>query len=143
MATPSNAFALWCVLFAAGALALPAGAGGVYRTLSADGSVLFTDVPPLSDTPAMAQPGSAADEDALLAQANTKVDLAEHAFAIARDGSSSPRDGLRMTILRQTRGDRQRAAFYMKDLMAARARLLQLRRERMAPALSLEEVALR
>lgn len=127
----------------ASALVLPAAAAGVYKTVAADGTVVFTDMPPPSETPVPEQPASTGGEDSLVARANTKVDLAERAFAAAREGSSSRSDGLRMTNSRRSSSDKQRAAFYMKDLLAARAQLLRLRSESRAFTPSLEQVALR
>jgi Domain of unknown function (DUF4124) len=125
MLTPSAPL-LAMALFA-GALALPAAAAGIYKTLAADGTVLFTDMPAPAEPQIAEQPISPVYEDSLVARANTKVDLAEHAFAVARRSGN----------------DRQRAAFYMKDVATARAQLMQLRTDSRAFTPSLEQVALR
>ena len=68
-----------------------------------------------------------------VAIANERVDLAEHAFALARLGLSSPRDGLRLATARMTRSDEERVAFYQKAVQAARQQLTDLLRVRQAP----------
>ena len=74
-----------------------------------------------------------AESDGPVALANTQVDLAEHALALARQGLSSPSDGLRLVAARVKRGDGERVAFYQKDVQTARQQLLGLLRERQAP----------
>jgi hypothetical protein len=88
-------------------------------------------------TGAVALPASAGEEAPIvegpMERANAQVDLAEHALAVARQGLSSPRDGLRLVTARMTRGDQERVAFYQKDVQAARQRLTDLLRVRQAP----------
>lgn len=101
----------------AGTLALPAAPGVLYKAIGAEGTIIFSDVPVL-------------DDDAAVARANDRVDLAEHAFALARRGLWSPADGLRMSAARRTRGDDERVKFYGRNVQLARAQLLELLRER-------------
>ncbi|MGZ5034125.1 MAG: DUF4124 domain-containing protein [Usitatibacter sp.] len=123
----------------AGTVALPAAPGVLYKAIGADGTIIFTDVPPPADariveqrrTPAAASTSPAVlDDDEAVARANDRVDLAEHAFALARQGLWSPADGLRMSAARRSRGDDERVSFYERDVRRARAQLLDLLRER-------------
>ena len=143
--TPSRLLAI--VL--ASALALPASAGGLYRSVDAGGAILFSDSPPPSDARIVAQGRTGAttgvatalgmpccelaEPDEAVARANSQVDLAEHALALARRGLWSPRDGLRLAAVRMTQGDEQRVAFYRKGVQVAREQLMDLLRERQAP----------
>jgi hypothetical protein len=88
----------------------------------------------LSALLALPAAASAPAGDAAVTLANDKLDLAEHAFAIARQ--ESPTRGLRMAVMRRSSGDAQRSAFYMKDLLLARSKLLALRNAQ--PLLALE-----
>jgi hypothetical protein len=127
------------------ALALPASAEGLYRSIAADGAMLFSDMPPPSDTPTVAQgttgaagaPGmpsyELAERDGAVARADAQLDLAEHALALARQGLSSPSDGLRLVATRMKRGDQERVAFYQKGVQVARKQLMDLLRARQAP----------
>jgi hypothetical protein len=115
-------------------LALSASAQGVYRSVAADGAILFSDMPPPSNASIVAQGGTdATTSDEAVARANTQVDLAEHALALARQGLSSPSDGLRLVAARMKRGVGERVAFYQKDVQIARQQLMVLLRERQAP----------
>ena len=124
--TPSRLLAI--VLTSA--LALPASAGGLYKSVSADGAILFSDTPP-SDARIVAQ--RLAESDVAVARADAQVDLAEHALALARQGLWSPRDGLRLVAARMKQGDEERVAFYKKGVQIARQQLMDLLRERQAP----------
>jgi hypothetical protein len=143
--TPSRLLAI--VL--ASALILPASAGGLLKVIDADGAIMFTDMPPPSDARIVVQvptggttgvaraPGmpyyELAESDEAVTRANEQVDLAEHAFALARQGLQSPSDGLRLVAARMTQGDEDRVAFYKKGVQAARQQLMDLLRERQAP----------
>jgi hypothetical protein len=125
-------------------------AGGVmYKSVTAEGTVMFSDTPPPSDARileqrAMIDPMPAAsssavttapaeqmlDYDAAIANANEKVDLAEHALALARRGIWSTREGLSLEGGRASRGDVERIEFYKKNLLIARQSLMELLRER-------------
>jgi hypothetical protein len=110
-------------LAAACALAvIPAHAGVLYKSVDANGTVMFSDTPPSSDgarivdqrvmdssygstsANAPGSPGAGLeqvygliDSDAALAQANARVDIAEHALALARNGAAPRTEGLRLT----------------------------------------------
>jgi hypothetical protein len=143
--TPSRLLAIML----ASALALPASAGGLYKSVDADGAIVFSDVPPPSDARIVAQvrmggttgmataPGMPyyefAESDGAVARANARVDLAEHGLALARQGLWSPHDGLRLAAARMTQGDKERVAFYKKGVQVARQQLMDLLRERRAP----------
>jgi hypothetical protein len=143
--TPSR---LLAILFTS-TLAFPASAGGLCRSVDADGAILFSDMPPPSDARIVAQgranetigvataPGmpcyELAESDGAVARANAQVDLAEHALALARQALWSPRDGLRLVAARMTQGDEERVAFYKKGVQVARQQLMDLLRERQAP----------
>ena len=134
---------------------LPAGAGVLYKSVDANGRVMFSDVPPPSGSRiveqreirgngaiAMAAPATAAtqqpsfDLDAALSQANALVDQAEHALAQARRDLWSPREGLKLDFKRRTRNDEERVAFFRKDLQLARKALVDLLREKQVAALA-------
>ena len=158
MDTRVTLFRLVAALLAS-AMALPAVAGVLYKSIAADGTIIFSDVPPPSDAriveqrrildASSASPAAAdaaappmLDDDAPIARANALVDLAEHAFAVARRGLWSPADGLRINAARRSRGDVERVEFYKRDVLLARARLLERLRERQMTA-SLYQVASR
>ncbi|HEY4998051.1 MAG TPA: hypothetical protein VII36_02860 [Usitatibacter sp.] len=96
---------------------------------------------------AFALPAGAADStpdrDAALALASDRLDLAEHALAVARKGTSSRREGLHMIAPRRSQGDVQRAAFYMRSVLLARSQLLELRQAPPAAEPALEQLASR
>jgi hypothetical protein len=143
--TPSRLLAI--VLTSA--LVLPASAGGLYKVIDAGGAIVFTDMPPPPDARTVVQVltggttgvGTAAgmplyelaESDEAVARANERVDLAEHALALARQGLQSPSDGLRLVAARMTQGDEDRVAFYKKGVQVARQQLMDLLRERQAP----------
>ena len=110
-----------------GALSLPASAGGIYKSVGADGAILFSDTPPGIPSQALAE------SEGLVARANAQIDLAEHALALARQGLASPHDGLRFVAARMTQSDGERVAFYMKDVRIACRQLMDLLRDRQSP----------
>lgn len=132
----------------AGTLALPATSGVLYKSVGANGTIMFSDMPPPSDARIVEQrrlpvsgssgtPGAVGlpvyefpEYDAALARANGQVDLAEHALAIARQGLWSPRDGLQMAGARMTQADEERVEFFKKGVKIARQQLMDLLRER-------------
>jgi Domain of unknown function (DUF4124) len=141
------------------AVALPAAPGTLYKSVDANGTIVFSDVPPPSGARVVEQkrvagvsslpgalPGSGGSSatglpvyefpefDADLARANAQVDLAEHALAVARQGLWSTRDGLRLVSARRTSEDEARVEYYRKGLKTARQELLELLRERQAAA---------
>jgi hypothetical protein len=105
------------------ATALPAAANMLYKSVDANGTVMFSDTPPPEGTRILEEramsapatsyswsaPGNNApatnsleeaftliDSDAALAQANARVDMAERALAQARGGGASRFEGLRL-----------------------------------------------
>jgi hypothetical protein len=135
------------------AAALPANAGMLYKSVASDGSVMFSDLPPPSGLKVVEQrvitangalkdaASSAAsrtlealadlfDGDAALAKANSQVDLAEHALAVARRELWSVRDGLHLRPTPKTPEDAKRVESYKRDVMSARQALLDLLREK-------------
>lgn len=129
---------------------LPAGAGVLYKSVDAKGTVMFSDMPPPAEArvletrviggndsaspqgtaAAMAQAAQLIDSDEALARANARVDMAEHALAEARKELWSPRDGLRLISTRATPSDDARVQFFKRDVLAARQALMDLLRER-------------
>jgi hypothetical protein len=135
------------------AFVAPASAGMLYKSVDANGTIMFSDVPPPGDARvlelrqvpsaggATQGPGDAVDvagqlldADAELARANARVDFAEHALALARRAAWSPREGLRLASERLSLADRDRVEFYKRDVVAARQSLMELLRSRMLAA---------
>jgi len=138
------------VLVLAFLAAMPAGAGMLYKSIDADGVLMFSDAPPPADarvletriigsdvtsgpadaTAAMTEAAQLIDSDAALESANAQVDLAEHALALARRDTWSPRDGLQLAPTRIKPEDDARLQFYKRNVAAARQALMDLLRER-------------
>lgn len=125
-------------------------AGMLYKSVGPNGTITFSDVPPAGDARILEQrpissgaerPGGLAasaidpaqliDSDAALARANSQVDVAEHALALARRNVWSPGDGLKLVSRRASRTDEERIEFYKRNVLAARQSLMELRRDRM------------
>jgi hypothetical protein len=137
-------------LFAA--VATLAQAGDLYKSIDRDGRVIFSDAPVegamavlrigLSDSAKpveaerLARTLALSDSaDEAVAAANEKVDLAEHALALAR--SSLLEDNpLSLERPRIDRAGRQQLEFFKRDLLAARRNLMRALRQRetLAPA---------
>jgi hypothetical protein len=125
-------------------------AGVLYKSIGPNGVIQFSDTPPgngmiveertIGSTPAApataGSPLATLDDgnadDAELARANEKVDLAEHALALARRALDG--DSVRMRLASQTRtpADDDRIAFFEKDLTIARHNLLEMLKSRRA-----------
>ena len=140
------------LVFAALACTLPVQAGVLYKSVSKDGSITFSDMPPPAGAKLLEQKvinaggaiasatadvskamdvvGNLFDSDAAIAQANQAVDVAEHALALARRELWSVRDGLRLKSTAKTAADEERVAFYQRNVLAARKYLLELVQER-------------
>jgi uncharacterized protein DUF4124 len=133
------------------ACALPAAADVLYKSVDANGTVMFSDTPPpdgarileqralpsTSPAPSTAPMGTGLeqaygllDADAALARANTRVDLAEHALALARNDSAARTGASRLASVRPSRADEGRIEFYKRDLKIARNELIELLRSR-------------
>ena len=141
-------------------LALPAlsQAAVLYKSVDANGTVTFSDMPPAAGTRVLetrvvspsgtstAAPVNAAglpaqapiadpmtlplETDPMVAQANAKLDQAERELALARRELWSPRDGLRLVDRRMTSADDARVEFFKRNVAAARYALMELLRDR-------------
>jgi hypothetical protein len=131
----------------------PAGAGVLYKSIAANGTVTFSDTPPAAgaklveqrevrSSGAVAESNAgptmgvlAVDSDGELARASAQLDQAEHALAIARRDLWSPRDGLQLAMVRRSASDDARLATCKRDVVLARQALMQVLKERQAAAL--------
>ncbi len=125
--------------------AMPVAAGVLYKSIAANGVIQFSDTPPenaaVVEVRPFPDPTRPADENAIsgtipaspalvavdpdaLARANEALDLAEHAFALARRSLWSPGDGLHLARKPPTAADIARAEFYRRDVVAARQNLV-------------------
>ena len=145
------------LLLTTATLASPAMATVLYKSIAANGVVEFSDVPPTDSsklveereigrsglapaaaitTAAVVQTTPLAMEsliaDEAVARASEKVDLAEHALAVARQGLWSPRDGLHLRSPGRTAADEQRLDYFKRGVLAARQALMDTLRERLA-----------
>jgi hypothetical protein len=134
-------------------LAAPAEASVLYKSVDPNGTVTFSDTPPPADSrllgsrpmdspshspleqslPQSATAMEAAfqmiDYDKALREANERVDLAEHALALARsEHSRTHRPGLNGAGM--PLADAERIEFHKRDLRSARAALMDLLRSR-------------
>ena len=140
-----------CVAALACVATTSASAAVLYKSVSSSGSVEFSDLPPekgrnveriripdstssTSGAPVIASGPSREDQrretDTELVRANAQLDLAEHALAEARRSVASDSNGLRMVSTRLTLADHDRLAFYKKDVLLARAQLLEVLKEK-------------
>jgi hypothetical protein len=130
----------------------PVGASVLYKSIDANGTVVFSDTPPADGARLLeqralgtAESNSAAastaaptgleeafqmmDADKALAEANARVDMAERALAQARAGhATTTRPGLVRATL--TLADQDRIEFFKRDLRIARQQLIDLLRSR-------------
>lgn len=129
-------------------LAMPSFGTVLYKSIGPNGVVQFSDAPPdnariveqrvlldastpraastgPTDALALGAPPLADPTDEEIARANTQVDLAEHALALARGPSNSAREAMQLTGRTRTTTDAQRIAFYERNLYTARRTLLQ------------------
>src|SRR5476651_1693310 len=97
-------------------LTWPVSAGSLYKFVDSNGAIVFTDVPPpsgagmvvqipMGGTTGVAKPAGTpyydiTDADEAMARANARIDVAEHDLAVARQGLSSPHDGLGLVVER-------------------------------------------
>ena len=147
------------IVLAAALVPAIAGANTLYKSVDANGVVMFSDTPPpegarileeralpSSNASPPAEPSFANpvpvqveqlfDYDTAIARASEQVDQAERALALARRDLWSPHEGLRLATTRVgTLAADQRLAPYHKDLKIARRHLAELVRERQALAL--------
>ena len=145
------------LVLALGLALLPAAAGAnvLYKSVDANGVVMFSDTPPpdgsriLEERPlpsSNAVPSAAVeygapvpgvipaeqmlDFDAAIASANAKVDEAERALAQARRDLSLTDVGLRLRPTRLANEDDRRLDSYRNSVKVARRHLIELLRER-------------
>ena len=142
------------ILALAFALPLAAQAGVLYKSVDANGTVTFSDLPPAAGTKVLetrnvtasgfasvapALPAAAAapepminlfEMDAAVAKASAQLDQAERELALARKELWSPRDGLRLVQRRMTAADDARVEFFKRNVATARHALMELLRDR-------------
>ena len=128
----------------------PAFAAVLYKSVSPDGVIQFSDMPPEKGRPVqqlqipdgsysppmplIAQGpanGPTSEEklremDASVQRANAQVDLAEHALAVARRPVWTQPEPGKLTAPRMTRADVERIEFYKRNVIVARQTLLEV-----------------
>ena len=138
------------------ALAMPAGAAVLYKTIDAKGVVMFSDLPPapgaeakrivVAETSNSAVPGGVRTAeiiagaptpeekirmgDEAVQRASAQVDMAEHALAVARRPLWDAADPLKLDGPKLTRADRERLDHYRKDLKIAQQQLSDVLRQK-------------
>jgi len=135
------------ILTAAAVVAYPgAGAATLYKSVDREGRVTFSDNPidgavkiqriessdpakPAESAPAPMYLALADSFDAAVTQANEKLDLAEHALAVARS-TVVAHDPLSLRAPRLSRADLQQLDFYKNDVVAARKNLMRVLKQR-------------
>jgi hypothetical protein len=143
------------LLMACATFATSSGAAVLYKTVDEKGVIMFSDLPPTPGADAKrivvpeassAVPGAVHSADANAAQALTEerirssdesvqraslqIDMAEHALAVARRPLWDPSDLMKLDPPRMSAGDRDRLAYYRKDLKVAQSQLSDLLRTR-------------
>jgi len=139
------------VLFVAAALG--AHAAVLYKSVSPQGVIEFSDLPPdknrVVDRIALKDDGLIAsappeivgkpandpvlDNDGAAARAAAQLDLAEHALALARQPFAATGDPLRIAAKRPAHGDVERIEFFKRGVINARQNLMEtLKRSRIA-----------
>jgi hypothetical protein len=136
----------------------PVHAGMLYKSVGPDGTIMFSDVPPAGDARIVEQrvipsyggssgvssggapialvaasPLQLLDSDEAVQRANAEVDHAEHALALARRGTWSANEGLRLPATRTSLQDAQQVEFYKRNLRASRQRLVDVLHDRQSP----------
>ena len=134
------------------AASLGARAAVLYKSVSPDGVVEFSDILPdknrlvdrvqlsqdgIPTTTPHAAPGPSTDPvvdmDGAVARASAQLDLAEHALALARQPFSATSDTLRLRAVRPARSDVERIEYFKRGVIVARQNLMEvLKRTRMA-----------
>lgn len=153
-----RAISLAAVTLAVGALAAPAQAAVLYKTVDDKGVVMFSDLPPdsrgveakkiivpetsaavpgamrLAEAPSdVIATGPTREEqirfaDEAVQKASLQVDLAEHALAVARRPLWEVADPMKLQGPKMTRADHDRLDFYRKNLRIAQQQLADLLR---------------
>jgi H2-forming N5,N10-methylenetetrahydromethanopterin dehydrogenase-like enzyme len=141
---------------AVAALATPAGAAVLYKSVDTNGVVQFSDLPPergveakkiivpetssavpgasrspdvVATAPRSTQEQALASDDAVQ-RASMQVDMAEHALAVARRPLWDVADPMNLAGPRMTSADRDRVAYYRKNVKVAQQQLAELLRTR-------------
>jgi hypothetical protein len=133
-------FALRRLLAAGLALAVPASAATLYKSVAPDGSIEFSNVRPEGRTqvvelapssdPFPAAPPAAVgvpldENDPAVIAADERLDLAEHQFALARRSTWTEHDGLHLAAKPRTLADVKRVQYYDRLLSAAHTALIE------------------
>lgn len=129
-------------------------AAALYKSVDANGVIMFSDMPPPDGARVLEErplPGSSSgtgapaeevqapglipaeqmlDYDAVIARANAQVDQAERALALARREAGAAPDGLRLRPARIAGEDDARLKTYRNNVKVARRQLMELLRER-------------
>jgi len=129
-------------------LQMPAGAGVLYKSVDNTGRITFSDVPVAGavmtqriETSDSAKPAVGNETSPVylalaevtneaVARANMQLDMAEHAYAEARQQLGTGHDPLRLANPVLTRVDRQRLEFLKNDVFEARKSLLRTLQQR-------------
>ena len=129
-------------------LQLPAGAGVLYKSVDGNGRVTFSDVPVAGavttqriDSSESAKPAVGNENSPIylalaeagneaVARANSQMDMAEHAYALARAQIAGSHDPLSLSNPTRTRVERQRLDFYKRDVLDARKTLMRTLQQR-------------
>ena len=138
-----------CAALLACAAATATPAAVLYKSIGPTGTVEFSDLAPekgrnveqirISDSASSGAPfiapGPAREEqlreaDAAVQRANAQLDLAEHALAEARRTVANEPDPMRMVSTRMSRADQDRLAYCKRDVLLARAQLLDVLKEK-------------
>ncbi|HSW82696.1 MAG TPA: DUF4124 domain-containing protein [Usitatibacter sp.] len=150
-----KALAHAALLMATAVLAMPSAAAVLYKTVDEKGVIMFSDLPPTPGADAKrimvpdatsAVPGAVHSADATAVEtlteerirsgdeavqrASLQVDMAEHALAVARRPLWDPSDLMKLEGPRLSAGDRDRLAYYRKNLKVAQSQLSDLLRTR-------------
>jgi hypothetical protein len=144
--------------FIAATLATAAHAGVLYKSVSPTGVIEFSDTPPggsakvveqrdlgaaIATLPGMPSSGPATaavpataieslENDAEVVNAAEKVDLAEHALALARRDVWSATEGINLRRVARTNSDDERIEFYKRGVVLARQNLIDVMKRRAA-----------
>ncbi len=129
-------------------LQMPAGAGVLYKSVDGSGRITFSDVPlegavvtQRIETSESAKAAVGNENSPIylalaevtneaVARANAQLDMAEHAYAMARQELDAAHDPLRLASLTHSRADRQRLDFLKRDVFEARKSLLRTLQQR-------------
>jgi hypothetical protein len=137
----------------AAALAGPAAAAVLYKSVSPQGVFEFSDHPPESGQSRLVEqirmpdtePGASnsssiasgpsreehfREADAAVQRANAQIDLAEHALAEVRRQALADSDPMRLKPTRISRADIERIEYYKKNVRVARQTLLETLQQR-------------